>query len=183
MRTLTIALVATALATAGALAPGPASAMGTGDQYEDLQVGVTYTVYEPGYVAGLALDGDIGSPCPAGEDENVHASYGTFGATYLTIDEGRPICVETLGDGKIVSRVRIQGRRAAVEVFCDYSNAAQWRACSPADIARYGGAISLTLPGAAGLRSTAVRLVTDGKKPLTYAQLLRVARNLQPTGG
>ena len=183
MRRLAIALGTTALAASGLLAAAPATAMGTGNQYEDLQVGVTYTVYEPGYTAGLSLDGDIGSPCPGGEDENVSASYGSYGAMHLSLTEGRPICVEPLGDGKIVAHVTVQGRRAAVRVACDYSNAAQWRDCSTADMARFGGLIEVTLPGTGELRATSIVLVSDGKKPLSYRQMLRVARSLQPALG
>ena len=61
-------LVSTALATktlTAALA-SPSMAMGSGDDYEDYQVGVGYTVYEPSNTANLKLTNFTGrSGCPA----------------------------------------------------------------------------------------------------------------------
>ena len=49
-----VCCVVAASVTALAISP-PAGAMGSGNPYEDLQVGVTYTVYEPTYTSGLKL--------------------------------------------------------------------------------------------------------------------------------
>jgi hypothetical protein len=157
--------------------------MGTDNAYDAVQVGVTYTVYDPAYTAGLKLDGDIEGPCFDGSDENVNASYGTFPQSHLSITEGRPICVEPLGDGKIVGHVTVHGRRAEVRVNCDFSNTQQWRNCSLADMTQYGGQLSVTLPGIGGRRATSVFLMTEGTKPLSATQLIKVARGLTPAAG
>ncbi len=180
MRTTATLAAASLLALAGLLSANTARAMGTDNVFDDLQVGVTYTVYEPTSTASLKLTGNIGSPCADGSDENVDAAYGNIDIAFLTITEGNPICVEPAGDGKIVGHVVIQGRRATVVAFCDFTKPAQWRDCNARDIVRTGGSITVTLPATKGLRATKVAIVTEGATPLTYAQLLRVARGLAP---
>jgi hypothetical protein len=162
----------------------PASAMGSGNPYEDLQVGVTYTVYQPQYTGGLRL-AHTGSQagCPEGTEQNMVAVYGSAKRTDLSIIEGNPICGDPTGAGKSMGAVQVRGAKAHLEVYCDPANRTQWKSCSRADVARYGGALSVTLPGYGKLRPTEVVLVTYGSKPLTYAQLLKVARTMQPVAG
>lgn len=124
----------------------------------------------------------MAAPCYEGSDENVGAAYGYFNTTLRVINEGNPICQETEGDGKIVGRVTVAGQTAKVSVYCDFTDQEQWRNCRPADIAKYGGDIRVTLPGAGGLRGTDVRVTTRGKNPLTYGQLVRIIRSLTQVG-
>lgn len=175
--------VAALASTAVVLVSGAAtaSAMGSGNPYEDLQVGVTYTVFQPTSTGGLGLaHTGSASQCPDGTDQNLVAVYGTTRKAELDVIEGNPICGDPGGAGKTVGSVSVQGAKAVVQVYCDPSNRKQWKSCSKSDLARYGGTISFTLPGYGNLRATDVVLITDGRKPLSYAQLLKVARSLTP---
>jgi hypothetical protein len=161
-----------------------AHAMGSGNPFEDLQVGVTYTVYQPDYTGGLVLS-KTGSnaACPAGTEQNMIADYGSPRKTRLELTEGNPLCSDPGGAGKPVGSVAVLGAKAAVQAYCDPTNAKQWKACTKADIARYGGSVYVTLPGYGKLRPTVMELVTYGSKPLSYAQLIRVAKSMKPVAG
>ena len=156
-------------------------AMGSGDPYRDLQVGVTYTVYQPGYVGGLRLT-QTGSQagCPTGTEQNMVAVYGKVDKAQVSIIEGKPICSDPAGVGKTVAKVKVLGRTAVVQAFCDPADAAQWKACSTKDVAKRGGSLTVTLPGAGRLRSTDVVMVTSGKHPISYQSFVKVARSLAP---
>ena len=66
------------IVAAGALIIGlaaPAVAMGSGDAYENMQVGVTYTVYEPSFTAGIGAQHVGGNDlCPKGTEQNLMGS-------------------------------------------------------------------------------------------------------------
>ena len=53
----------------------PAIAMGTGNPYEDAQVGLNYVVYQPSYTAGLTLQKFGMHTCAAGQDEALNVNY------------------------------------------------------------------------------------------------------------
>lgn len=177
---LAMVLGASALVAGGTAA----TAMGSGNPYEDLQVGVTYTVYQPGYTGGARL-AHTGSQagCPEGTEQNMVAVYGSTKRTHLSIIEGNPICGDPTGAGKSMGTVLVTGAKAHLEVYCDPAIRAQWKSCSRADVAKYGGALSVTMPAYGKLRSTELVLVTYGSKPLTFTQLLKVARSMQPVAG
>lgn len=162
-----------------------ASAMGTGDPYADMQVGVTYTVYKPADTLGLRLARQaIGQPCaPGGGEERIGAQYGTRGGRNFSVNEGRPICADIGGDGKTVATYRVGATRARLEVYCDPARPAQWKQCDANDITRFGGNLSFRLPAAPGLRPTDVVLETFGARPLSAQDLLRVADSLYAVAG
>ena len=183
-RILPVALpVAVIAALVGALAPGSAWAMGTDDPYEDMQVGVTYTVYEPEYTGGLDVRRANGIPCSGGQDEALAVAYGSRRTTTLDVIQGRPLCADPGGIGKTVWTGRIQGNKAVMIAYCDETDATEWADCSRADVARVGGALTMVLPRTSGLRATEVALVTSGASPLTAQQLIRVGRSMQPVNG
>jgi hypothetical protein len=182
MRSVLRLALAVGLGTAVAMtAVNVAHAMGSDDPYEDLQVGVSYTVYEPANTAGLKL-AHTGSQyaCPAGTEQNMIAVYGKSRTTPMEIVEGRPICSDPVGTGKALGTVSVLGAKAYVTVFCDLSNAKQSKNCSRNDMAKYGGALSVRLPAYGKLRSTDVIIQTYGTKPLSFAALLKVARSMRP---
>ena len=80
-----------------------AHAMGTGNPYQDHQVGVSYVVYQPTTTSGLAQTDTGGPVCSDGSDENLVVTYGTRATTDLAIWEGNPICADPDGDGKRVA--------------------------------------------------------------------------------
>ena len=65
-------IIGTARLTFGLIAPS--QAMGSSDAYENMQVGVAFTVYEPSFTAGLKLRHVGGNDlCPKGTEENLTA--------------------------------------------------------------------------------------------------------------
>ena len=89
-------------ATAAALlmVATPAVAMGTGNPYQDHQVGVGYLVYQPSFVAGLGIQ-HVGRDqlCPPGVDESLTAVYGKHSGRQFTLNEGNPMCYD-IGSGQ-----------------------------------------------------------------------------------
>ena len=74
MKKSALVLVAAAGMGLSAWAAGPAQAMGSGNNYADFQVGVTYTVYQPTYTNGLkqiSFNGDAGDASCAAEESFV----------------------------------------------------------------------------------------------------------------
>jgi hypothetical protein len=158
---------------------GPAAAMGSGNEFEDMQVGVTYTVYEPSYTSGLPLQHFGGnSACPDGTEENALAKYGTTPGRQVTITEGNPMCSD-IGQGVQVRTASVGGAKAKVYAYCSPAAAAT---CTTTDVRRRGGFLAVTLPAAAGLRSTTVWIETFGTVNVTARQLIRIARSLAPAG-
>ena len=178
MRKHLITIAAAALATA-ALA-GPAQAMGSGNGYEDMQAGVTYTVYSPTFTAGLNVIRAGGNPATApGMEQNVYALYGKKNGRNLSIYEGNPLGSDP-GMGKVVMTTTVQGQPATVTAFCDPGNASQWSRCKASDVNKVGGYLKVTLPAAKGLRPTVVVIETDGPSPISAQQLVQVAKGMQP---
>ena len=163
----------------GALA-APALAMGSGDAYEDMQVGVTYTVYEPSYTAGLKAQHIGGNDlCPEGTEENLVAIYGKRSKTQFSIWEGNPMCSD-IGNGQVVATTTIDGAKAEVVAYCDPESD---EPCTRKSVKEYGGHVEVTLPaGGPGLRETRVWIETFSAENLTTKKLLRIARSLAPVG-
>jgi hypothetical protein len=175
MRTLRT-FAALAIATVGVLGlAAPAQAMGSGNPYQDMQVGVTYTVYEPSYTAGLALQHFGGNTmCPKGTEQNALGVYGKASARQFTIWEGNPMC-QDIGLGATVMTAKVDGTKATVQAYCD---PASKKACTKADVLKYGGNLQVTLPAATGLRPTTIWIETFSSKNISAQQLVRIARSL-----
>ena len=73
----------------------PALAMGTGNPYEDAQVGLDYVVYQPSYTAGLTLKSFGMHTCAAGQDEALNVNYASGKKTILLTESASTnICPE-----------------------------------------------------------------------------------------
>ncbi len=164
----------------GAAAVGPAWAMGSGDAYENMQVGVTYTVYEPSFTAGLKAQHIGGNDlCPKGTEENLLASYGKRSGRQFTIWEGNPMCSD-IGVGQTVLTTMINGAKATVVAYCDPASNAP---CNQGSVNKYGGHLDVTLPAAPGLRETRVWIETYSSNNLSAQQLVQIAKSLTPVKG
>jgi hypothetical protein len=170
-------IIGAATLTFGLIAP--AQAMGSGDAYENMQVGVTYTVYEPSFTAGLKARHIGGNDlCPKGTEENLTAQYGKGNTRNFTITEGNPMCFD-IGLGATVLRTTINGSSAFVQAYCDPASP---KKCTKADVIKYGGHLEVTLPGVNGLRPTRIWIETYGGKNLSAQQLVQIAKSLTPVG-
>lgn len=171
--------VATAALAGAALVAvaAPAMAMGSGNPYQDMQDGLTYTVYEPTFTAGLKVK-HVG-PNLAGDpsvEENVSAVYGKTHGRNVNITEGNPMSSD-IGVGRLVKTMKIQGQTAKVYAYCDPESTAK---CTLADIGKVGGHIDMTLPGAPSLRDTRIWVETIQPTPISGQQLIKVAQGLKP---
>jgi len=73
----------------------PALAMGTGNPYEDAQVGLDYVVYQPAYTAGLSLTNFGMHSCAAGQDNALNVNYASGKKTILLTESASTnICPE-----------------------------------------------------------------------------------------
>ncbi|MFM8352707.1 MAG: hypothetical protein ACKN9D_16780 [Actinomycetales bacterium] len=156
----------------------PALAMGSGNPFLDMQTGVTYTVYQPTFTAGLKLQhvGPNLMSSQAGAEQNMLATYGKGNGRNIDITEGNPLNSD-IGQGPLVKTITIQGRAAKVYAYCDPASNAP---CSLNDIGKVGGHIQVTLPAKAGLRETIVQVETIQPNPISGQQLIKVAQSLQP---
>lgn len=155
----------------------PAMAMGSGNPYQDIQQGVTYTVYQPTFTAGLKAQ-HVGDDlyCDAGTDENILGTYGKKTSRQFTITEGNPMCSD-IGVGAVVLTTTIKGAKATVYAYCD---PASGKKCTKGDVAKFGGHLTVILPaGGATLRPTTVWVETFGGKNLSAQQLVQVAKGLK----
>ena len=166
-----------AITTAFAAVPA-AQAMGSGNPYVDQQVGVSYTVYQPSYTAGLRTATTLGQQpdCPKGTEQSLNVSYGAKTSLQFVVTQGNPMCAD-ISTGPTVLTTVIMGSKATVKAYCD---PAKVKACTRSDVARHGGQLSVTLPAAKGLRKTMVWIETAGARKLTAHQLVLVARSMQP---
>ena len=178
MRIRTIAAATAAVSLVAISLGAPAMASGSGNPYQDMQVGVTYTVYQPTYTAGLKAQHVGGNlNCPAGTEQNLLANYGKKSGRQFTITEGNPMCSD-IGVGAEVLTATIDGATASVVAYCDPE-----KKCTKADVLKYGGHLKVVLPaGASGLRSTTVWIETFGKKNVSAQQLVKIAKGLAPVG-
>lgn len=177
--TKTWRLAALGIAAASAIGLAvPALAMGSGNPFLDMQTGVTYTVYQPTFTAGLKLQhvGPNLMSSQAGAEQNMLATYGKGNGRNIDITEGNPMNSD-IAQGPLVKTVTIQGRAAKVYAYCDPTSNAT---CTLNDIGKFGGHIEVTLPAKAGLRETIVRVETIQPKPISGQQLIKVAQSLQP---
>jgi len=174
--------ITTTLAAAGVLAvvAAPAAvAMGSGNPYLDFQVGVTYTVYQPTFTAGIKQV-KVTSMADAGAqgEANLSAAYGKKNGRNFRIQEGNPMTTD-IGQGALVSTQQVQGRTAKIYAYCD---PASTKKCTMADISKVGGHLDVTLPAAAGLRETRIWVETIQPAPISGQQLVSIAKSLQRVG-
>lgn len=54
--------------------------------------------------------------------------------------------------------------------------------CTKSDVRKCGGHLRVTLPAGADLRNTQIVIESIGKNPLSYQQLITVAKSLTPVG-
>jgi hypothetical protein len=64
----------------------PAIAMGSGNPYEDAQVGLDYVVYQPYVTAGLGLAHFGMTPCKNNHDEQIAARYGSSKRGFVLVE-------------------------------------------------------------------------------------------------
>jgi len=178
MKKNVLALAAAAGFALTALATGPAQAMGSGNNYADFQVGVSYTVYQPSYTNGLKqtrFNGDAGDAgCSA--EETFDTVYGSSKGRQFSITEGNPIC-QDIAQGPTVFTTTIKGAKATVQAYCPPPG----KGCSMKDVAKYGGHLAVIFPpGNSYLRHTQVWIETLRGSSIGGNELVKIAQRMYP---
>lgn len=159
------------------LAPISSFAMGSGDKFSDAQTGLTYTVYKPGNTLGLGASKFQMISCGMGSEQWIYVKYGGT-KRYLEIMQTMAGAkCSNPGLSKYLKTVPINGISAKLYVYCDPMNAAAFKKCGTADIARVGGYLMFTNKAAKNLKRTEIQVQAIGG--FTYAQLLTVAKSLK----
>lgn len=160
-------------------------AMGSGNPYEDIQVGVSYTVYQPGTTRGIPQREVTTLDCAAGTEASASATYSAnrqqnqwYTGTYITLLQGNPICADGV-TGRQIATARVNGQRATVFIGCDGGTETPCPRAPRSRLAQVGGTLEVTFPGQGGRPSTDIRMGFGG---LTLGQALQVARSLAPVG-
>jgi len=178
MRKNLLSVLLPLIAIATLIAPAPAQAMGSGNQYQDAQTGLSYQIWQPG--KGSTKDLTLRSfkllSCGAKNEQWLAAIYGeTRSIQFLETDAA--VKCSNPGLGKQVATASINGQIAKIVAFCDPANAKQWKSCSTADIHNYGGYAMWNTKPTKLLHGTSIEVLISG---LTYADLLRISRAMTP---
>jgi hypothetical protein len=179
-------VVAAAIAVALSwIATSPVKAMGTGNPYEDFQVGVTYTVYEPTFTNGLpqrqVQSIDCGSG--AGQEDSLSGNYSKnkpqnkwFQGRYFALLQGNPICADGALGANMGTRT-INGVKWTINSACLNDGGAACSKAQSRNYKQYGGTLSATMPKVGQAQPTDVRIGFGGM-PLPVA--LKIAQGLSP---
>ena len=181
MKKSVLALAATAGLALTCLVAGPAQAMGSGNNYADFQVGVTYTVYQPTYTNGLKQTLFRGNAGDAGcsAEETFSAVYGSSKGRQFSITEGNPICRD-IGQGLTVLTTTIKGAKATVTAYCPPPG----KGCTAKDVKKWGGNIKVIFPaGNSYLRPTQIWIETLKGHAIGANELIKIAQRMYPING
>jgi len=178
MKKSVLALAVSAGLALTALVSGPAQAMGSGNNYADFQVGVTYTVYQPTYTNGLKQTkfSGFGADANCSAEEAFVSQYGNSKGRQFSIVEGNPICRDS-GYGQVVYTTTIKGAKATVSAYCPPPG----NGCSIKDVTKYGGQLMVVLPaGNSLLRPTQVWIETLKGHAIGGNELVKIAQRMRP---
>lgn len=154
-----------------------AQAMGSGDKYQDAQVGLTYTVYKPSVTLGFKETAFKLIECGMGREQWIAIKLGS-GKKFIEIYEsmsGKPC--SNPGLSKRLADVKVNSIAAEVHVYCDPTNPAAAKKCTTADIAKVGGYIMFTAKAGKNLKATQIQV--QGVGGITYAQLIAIANGVK----
>jgi len=178
MRKAMISALAPLLLLLSILTPEPAQAMGSGNQYQDAQTGLSYQIWQPG--KGSTKDLTLRSfkllSCGAKNEQWLAAIYGEDRSIQFLETDAAVKCSNP-GLGKQVATASINGQIAKIVAFCDPANAKQWKKCSTADIQNYGGYAMWNTKPTKLLHGTSIEVLISG---LSYTDLLRISRAMTP---
>jgi len=151
-----------------------ASAMGSGDKFSDLQTGVTYAVYKPSNTLNLKpLNFEV-RPCRLfpGKDSYLLTGYGGMDQGIAIVESSAAYNCAGVDHPKSLGTISINGIKAKLGIYCSGVN------CVASKFSQFGGEITFTAPGTKNLKSTFIRLGTQGG--FSQAQLIAFAKGLKP---
>ncbi len=150
---------------------------GSPSKWENMQVGITYRLYEPGTTLGYKLNKFQAASCGKGHEPWAAATYGMYNGTLgftkkgFALYEGHPICSDPAESTKI-GLLRIMGVYAYVGVYCDPSEH-----CTGADGLKHGYTVQWKAkPSSPYEKNTQMQLDTSR---LTFKQMLKITKGLK----
>ncbi len=169
-KTILSTLIATQI-----IAASPVMASGSGDKYQDAQVGLTYQVWKPTTTANIKLTSFKLLTCGTAKEPWLAAIYGKNKPQIQILETDATVQCSNPGLGVQVATATINGVKAKIVAFCDPANAKQWKNCNTANIGKYGGYAMWNTKPTKNLKATSIEVLTNG---LTYSQLLITSRGL-----
>jgi hypothetical protein len=150
---------------------------GSPSKWENIQVGITYRLYQPGQRLGFKANKIQSASCGQGHEPWVVALYGTYKGTLgsktkgFALYEGHPICSDP-GESTKVGNLTIMGVKAYVGVYCDPTEH-----CTKADGVKHGYTVQWKAkPSSPYKKNTQMQLDTA---KLTWTQLTKIAKGLK----
>ena len=207
---LVSALIASALVGVAAIAPASAETTTVADTWEDAQqlTGSAGSLWKPTFTAGLPITGGVtvmdGKPSPSTRSMGVQANY-IQGTRTITIQENykgtsaafdpepniasMPVGTTRIRVGSPDMRYTV---KASINANCYIKEPgpdgsvpappAGFR-CSRADVAKYGGSLSVTMRPASTMTAPGTTFVNiTVSKGVTYKQLIRIVQGLVQIG-
>jgi hypothetical protein len=150
---------------------------GSPSKWENIQIGVTYRLYQPGQRLGFKLNKLQSASCGKGHEPWVAATYGSYKGVLdsktkgFALYEGHPICSDP-GESTKIGLLKIMGVWAYVGVYCGPTEH-----CTGADGVKRGYTVQWKAkPSSPYKKNTQMQLDTS---KLTFAQLTKIAKGLK----
>jgi len=158
---------------------GSASAADGAEAWKKAQAKVEYTVYRPGYTAGLSRSFFRVYPtCSQGGDPLVQIEYGSQnGNRFIGIGQSQRWCLDVPDQHGPAGTFSVRGAKATVLGRC-IPEPGECSAATRAGV-RQSATTSVTMPASGGKGTTYVVVGTMG---LTLAEIKKVVRSLVPVG-
>jgi len=152
----------------------PASAMGSGNKYSDLQTGVTYSIYEPSNTLGLPTLAFQVRPCRLHpqREEYLFASFGGMDRGIALVETSAQYNCTGLDKPQPLGTIVIKGIKAKVGIYCATNS------CSAKTFSQHGGEITFVTPKTKMFKPTYIRVGTQGG--FSLKQLIAFATGLKP---
>lgn len=150
-----------------------ASAMGSGDKFQDLQTGVSYKVYKPSNTLGLKpLNFEV-RDCKLfpKKDSYLLAGYGGMDQGIALVESSAQFNCAGVDHPQSLGSIKINGISAKIGIYCPSK-------CKASDFSKFGGEITYTTPKSKTLGSTFIRVGTQGG--YTLKELTTFAKSLKP---
>jgi len=144
--------------------------MGGPSKWDNIQVGITYRLYQPKVKLHLKQNSVKTQDCGPGKEPWVAASYGSKKRGF-SIYEGHPICSDP-GESTRISNPRIMGVKAYLGVYCDST-----QKCTKSQGLKNGFLLTWNArPSSPYKKNTSIQL---NSQHLTLAELMKVVRGLR----
>lgn len=174
-----------ALVTASALATAPVHAMGSGNPYEDFQVGVSYTIYQPSFTNGLKERQVQSIDCGSGAnmEDSLVGNYAQnkkqsqwYQGRWFALLQGDPICADGAYGANMGTRT-INGVKWTIYSGCLNDGGAVCSQAQSRNYKQYGGTLSATMPKVGNAPATNVIIGFGG---MNLQPALKIAAGLTP---